>query len=114
DNALINDIEDFTSRFGVVGIEYNKPQRSRLFPIKTHMRLANDIGQRNRNNIKTPQVRSQLRAFHLLQLNPQNSIYINNNTSALFSNNYFTNELFRFGGINSIRGFEENSIDASL
>lgn len=114
DNALIDDIEDFTSRFGVVGIEYNKPQRSRLFPVKTHMRLANDIGQRNRNNIKTPQIRSQLRAFHLLQLNPQNSIYINNSTSALFSNNYFTNELFRFGGINSIRGFEENSIDASL
>jgi hemolysin activation/secretion protein len=24
------------------------------------------------------------------------------------------NELFRFGGINSIRGFDENSIDASL
>ena len=114
DNALIDDIEDFTSRFGVVGIEYNNPQRSRLFPVKTHLRLANDIGQRNRNNTKTPQVRSQLRAFYLLQLNPQNSIYINNSTSALFSDNYFTNELFRFGGINSIRGFEENSIDASL
>ena len=27
---------------------------------------------------------------------------------------YLTNELFRFGGINSMRGFAENSIDASL
>ena len=30
------------------------------------------------------------------------------------SDSYLTNELYQFGGINSIRGFNENSIDASL
>jgi len=32
----------------------------------------------------------------------------------LSSDDYLDNELFRFGGINSIRGFEENSIAANL
>ena len=32
----------------------------------------------------------------------------------LNSNNYLTNELYRFGGINSIRGFRENSLQANL
>ena len=32
---------------------------------------------------------------------------------AIESETYLSNELIRFGGINSIRGFEENSIDAS-
>lgn len=114
DNALITDIEDFNSRFGVVGVAYNKPQRSRLFPIKTHIQFTNDIGQRNRSSVKTPQTRSRLDANHQFTLNPKNSIYVNSSTGVLFSENYLTNELFRFGGINSIRGFEENSIDASL
>ena len=32
----------------------------------------------------------------------------------LISDDYLDNELFRFGGINSIRGFEENSLVANL
>ena len=32
----------------------------------------------------------------------------------LKSKNYITNELFRFGGINSIRGFAENSLQGNL
>ena len=32
----------------------------------------------------------------------------------MFSDTYFENELLRFGGINSVRGFEENSFMASL
>ncbi|MEZ4818303.1 MAG: BamA/TamA family outer membrane protein, partial [Flavobacteriaceae bacterium] len=47
-------------------------------------------------------------------LNERNSIFIKNHTRFLNSPNYLTNELFRFGGINSLRGFRENSIDASL
>ena len=44
----------------------------------------------------------------------KNSIFVQNLTSVLFSDSYLVNELFRFGGINSMRGFNENSIDASL
>ena len=52
--------------------------------------------------------------FATFNLNYRNSIFIQNQTSVLFSESYLVNELFRFGGINSIRGFNENSIDASL
>jgi hemolysin activation/secretion protein len=31
----------------------------------------------------------------------------------LKSNRYITNELYRFGGINSVRGFNENSLQAN-
>ena len=51
---------------------------------------------------------------YIFNLNYKNSIYLKNSTRLLNSENYLTNELFRFGGINSIRGFNENSIDASF
>ncbi|HAH33791.1 MAG TPA: hypothetical protein DCL52_03280, partial [Flavobacteriaceae bacterium] len=37
-----------------------------------------------------------------------------NTTNLMTSDTYLTNELFRFGGINSMRGFLENNIDASM
>jgi hypothetical protein len=43
----------------------------------------------------------------------KNSFFIKTKGNVLLSDSYFSNELFRFGGINSIRGFEENSIIAS-
>ena len=49
-----------------------------------------------------------------INLNNKNSIYLNVEGDMLFSDNYLFNELSRFGGINSIRGFEENSIFANL
>jgi hemolysin activation/secretion protein len=51
---------------------------------------------------------------HIFTLNQKNSIYLQNTTNVITSDGYLTNELFRFGGINSMRGFSENNIDASL
>ena len=50
----------------------------------------------------------------IINLNNKNSFYLRMSGANLNSNTYFVNELFRFGGINSIRGFEENSLFASL
>ena len=50
----------------------------------------------------------------IFNFNNKNSIYISGSFNSLFSENYITNELFRLGGITSIRGFEENSIFANL
>ena len=55
-----------------------------------------------------------LETYKIFNLNPKNSIYTRFNGSLLSSDNYLDNELFRFGGINSIRGFEENSLVANL
>ena len=49
----------------------------------------------------------------MYQLNNKNSFYLRFIGSVLDSKTYLDNELFRFGGINSIRGFQENSIVAN-
>ena len=55
-----------------------------------------------------------LNTFKVFNLNTKNSIYIRLNSAGINSDNFFTNELLRFGGVKSIRGFEENSLIASL
>ena len=112
--AIVNLIEDFTSRFGAIGFSYQRPQNSSLFPYKTIIKNTNDLGKRDIRGLSTNQIRTRLRGEHIFNLNFQNSIFIGSSTAALFSENYFINELFRFGGITSIRGFDENSIDASI
>jgi len=53
-------------------------------------------------------------ALKIFQLNNKNSLFFRGYGSSLITDTYFENELLRFGGINSIRGFEENSLFASL
>ena len=55
-----------------------------------------------------------LETFKIFNLNDKNSVFIRLTGATLNSESYFENELIRFGGINSIRGFEENSLTANL
>lgn len=107
-------IEDYNSTFFLAGIHFSKFQNEKLFPVKTFVGLETDIGKRTTISNEADQVRISGIFSHIFNLNETNSFYIKNSTSFLSSPNYLTNELFRFGGINSIRGFRENSIDASL
>jgi hemolysin activation/secretion protein len=52
--------------------------------------------------------------MHDFYLNKKNCININYQNYYLQSDLYIVNELFRFGGSNSIRGFLENSLQASF
>ncbi len=112
--AQINTIEDYSARFGSLGLEYTKNQNSTLFKIKRKINFEIEQGVRETNIFQDNQTRVQNHIFNIINLNEKNSIYLKNSTSILISNQYLTNELYRFGGINSIRGFSENSIDASL
>jgi len=47
-------------------------------------------------------------------LNPKNCFNINYHSLFLKSNTYIINELYRFGGTKSIRGFAENSLQANF
>lgn len=116
DNVVVGGaVEDYSSSFITGGAQYLKLQNNPFFPIKTSIKLDTELGNRERNDgLKEKQTRISFEGLHIFNLNKTNSIYIQNATSALFSNTYFENELYRFGGINSIRGFNENSIDASL
>lgn len=107
-------IKDYTSRFFVFGGSFSIPQNNSLFPSKSAIVLKNELGKRETGQLSTNQYRLNFKANHIFNLNSTNSIYLNNSTGYLSSENYLTNEMFRFGGINSIRGFDENSIDASF
>ncbi|MAM29497.1 MAG: hypothetical protein CMC13_10800 [Flavobacteriaceae bacterium] len=107
-------VEDYTSKFLITGGTLVLPQESALFPKKTELQLQTEIGSRESKGTNEDQLRGLVTINHIFNLNATNAIYLQNTTGALLSDTYFTNELFRFGGINSIRGFNENSIDASL
>lgn len=107
-------VEDYTSAFFITGGNVRLAQESLLFPQKTTITLHTEIGKRKSQGNSQDQTKASLQANHIFNLNTNNSIYIQNTTNAIFSDTFFTNELYRFGGINSIRGFNENSIDASL
>ena len=107
-------IEDFKSNFVVLGGSYYKPQNSQIFPKKTFISIASEIGSRDSKGTTEDQLKFLATASHIFNLNFKNSIYVQNSSSLLLSDTFLVNELFRFGGINSIRGFDENSIDASV
>ncbi len=107
-------IEDYSASFLTAGGILIIPQNSKLFPKKTELQLGSEFGKRESKGTNENQTRLTALANHIFDLGGNNSVYLQNTSSILFSETYFTNELFRFGGINSIRGFNENSIDASL
>ncbi|PKH67598.1 hypothetical protein CXF59_06725 [Flavobacterium sp. ALD4] len=72
------------------------------------------VNDKNNNTITNPQFYIDLSAMHTFYLNGKNSINIRSQNHYLKSTNYITNELLRFGGINSIRGFTENSLQANF
>jgi len=85
-----------------------------LFPIKSKVYIETGFGKRRSSNITQKQNQIFTETFNIFKLNLKNSFYIRANGSNLISDTYFENELLRFGGINSLRGFEENSLFASL
>ena len=105
--------EDFDSQFYGLNYQYIKRQKNDvLFPIKSQLNFTAGFGQRSTTET-IEQRHLQLKAHHILQLNPKNSIFLKLHVEDLDSKQYLFNELIRFGGINSIRGFEENSLFAS-
>lgn len=84
-----------------------------LFPLNTKIYIETAFGNRKTSNETVKQSQYAIDAFKIFNLNLKNSIYLRVNGSNLVSHSYFENELLRFGGINSIRGFEENSLFAT-
>ena len=110
-------ISDFNNNFTTSSFEYITPDKGNSsFPVETKLAATAGIGNREINaetgNSTDQQFTINLHAIHNFYLNKRNSIYINSQNYYLQSDRYLTNELFRFGGLNSIRGFAENSLEA--
>lgn len=118
-NSNSNSISDFNNSFITSSFEYTKLETNNFtFPIKSKLFMSIGIGKREINTLSESSNNNQLLAniqtMHTIYLNKKNSINLKSQNYYLQSNRYITNELFRFGGFNSVRGFSENSLQAYL
>ena len=113
-NDNITNITDFNSNIYTLKHQYQTLQNEdKIFKTKTNLNLEIGVGSRNTSVTKTKQSILNLTGNHIFNLNQTNSIYLKTIIQRLKSDNYFENELYRFGGINTIRGFTENSLTAN-
>jgi hypothetical protein len=119
-NINNNTISDFKNQFITIGVNYQKNSpNTPFFPEKTKIDFRFGLGKRDVQNTITntsdqKQYFINLNLSHNFIINTKNSINLRNQNSYLKSNNYLTNELFRFGGLCSIRGFAENSLQGDM
>lgn len=114
DDETNNEIQDYkTKLYNLKYVFENKQNLNSLFQNKSFLSIALGIGNRKIKTNSEKQEKLEVDAFHSFYLNNKNSLYTRIKASLLSSNTYLENELFRFGGINSIRGFQENSILAN-
>lgn len=114
-NLNSSTLSDFSNSFWTSTYEYtNYNIDDFMFPEKTSLFLKGGIGKREAKTGNTDQYFAQLNLSHNLYLNRRNIINLKTQSYYLNSQTYIINELHRFGGINSIRGFNENSLQANL
>lgn len=112
-------ISDYKNSFITSSFDYTKTDsENELFPKKSSINFIVGYGKRNTSDEpdtvgKSKQFYTNLTFSYNFELNKKNFININSQNFYLKSENYLTNELFRFGGTNSIRGFLENSLQAN-
>ncbi|WP_428231362.1 ShlB/FhaC/HecB family hemolysin secretion/activation protein [Flavobacterium sp.] len=118
-NTNNSTISDYKNSFTTSTIDYKKTDHiNHLFPKKAYLNFMIGYGKRDTNNNpetaeSSKQFYTNLNLSYNFELNKKNFIYINSQNFYLKSKNYISNELFRFGGLNSIRGFSENSLQGN-
>ncbi|MCF6130361.1 hypothetical protein L1S35_11810 [Flavobacterium sp. AS60] len=114
-NINSSTLSDFDNSYITTALEYvDFKNDDFLFPEKTSIDLKIGTGKRDAKLISDSQFFGSLFAKHNFYLNPRNIVNIKSQNFYLQSSNYIVNELQRFGGINSIRGFNENSLQGNL
>ena len=109
-----NDLIDYkTSSYEIKYTYQKRTTQNLLFPIKSALEIRLSIANRKTISTQTKQSLLLVKGSKRINLNCKNSLYMRFHAQAIESETFLLNELIRFGGINSIRGFEENSINAS-
>lgn len=109
-NTNIDSIQNFKKSQIGFGISYKKISSQNLFTAKTQLSFNYNTGKRETDNSDIRQQDFEFKAEHNILINSKSYINIKNSTRYLDSKNLFYNELYRIGGINTIRGFIEQSI----
>jgi len=113
-------ISDFKNSYITSSYEFKKTDDlNNITPKKANLNWIIGYGKRITNNDpetagSSQQFYTNINASYNFELNEKNFININSQNFYLNSKNYISNELFRFGGMNSIRGFLENSLQSNF
>lgn len=108
-------ISDYTNSFLTSKYEFTRFKSDDfLFPEKTILNFTMGTGKRDSKTDSQSQFFGNLLVKQNIYLNEKNNIQLNSQNYYLQSDTYIVNELYRFGGIKSIRGFNENSLQGNL
>lgn len=99
------------STFYSLGVFYESKKQIELLQMKKYQ-VAIDIskGERITNENNVNQEKIKIESNYYFEINPTNFVFLKQQSHWLNSSQYLNSELFRFGGINTIRGFRENSL----
>jgi len=110
----VNSVQNYNSVFYGGGVSFNKRSESMSsLSYNSHFKIGGKIGHRYLRDGKVEQRSFHLKGQHEFNLNNRHSVYGNFESAYLISDEYLTNEMYRIGGMNSLRGFEESSIETS-
>jgi hypothetical protein len=109
-SELSNNIETFSNYFLGFQFQYRIPKNDFFLNDRFYLEINPTIGKRKTDNELSNQFKIETSMSYIWDLNLRNSIYIKNKIGYLNSDTFINNELFRIGGANSIRGFNEQSL----
>ena len=108
-------LSDYKNKFYTSNFEYvNYKNDDFLFPEKSNFNIKIGTGKRDSKFQNNTQFFGSVNLKHNFYLNNKNLINIKSQNFYLQSDEYIINELYRFGGINSIRGFNENTLQGNV
>lgn len=114
-NANSTNLSDYTNYFITGNYEFFEFKNDDiLFPVKTNANLTLGYGNRESNINTSNQIFAKVDLDHNFYFNKKNCFNLRSQNYYLKSDDYLVNELYRFGGIYSIQGFKENSLQGNL
>lgn len=114
-NTNSSNLSDYTNYFVTSNYEFfDFKNDDILFPIKTNANLTLGFGNRESNINTSKQFFAKIDLDHNFYFNKKNCFNLRSQNYYLKSDYYLVNELYRFGGIYSIQGFKENSLQGNL
>ncbi len=109
-----NNLAEFNNNYFGISYSYFKRTAFNYFlPFKFSIATDFLIGNRKITTKRDSQTKLKIKGTYLIEFNLKNSLLFKTENALLNSNNYYQNELYRIGGVNTILGFDEQSIFTS-
>ncbi len=103
-DQILSNIDNFSSYFYGISYTFNKTYNHPIFNKKIY--LSSIVSQGKREETSQNKITNHFQ--YLIPFSTNHNLLLKSSTEILISDDYLENELFRIGGSNSIRGFDEN------